>query len=432
VFDQNESANSSLDSALGNDRRHCVPILPPIDDQNRESSTEYRYRIQGLARELLVHHDPRLQRCLRVTAPFSGPIVEVRRNPDTSTSHYKNLELCSHVWNCPCCAARISTHRRDELSKALAAAKLRGWQPVLVTYTLQHNCRDAFTDLIRGLLEALRLFKSGRAYQEIKAEYGLQGGIRTLEILYGENGWHPHIHELLFLDLGDTKFTPVMAAGLRQWIADRWIPCLRKFDLDASYAHSIDVRIADSAIAEYIAKHGRMPRERLDGVEQELAGAANKRGRHDSLTPFQLIEAYEYGDKRAGDLFREYAETMSGRHQMAWSPGLRAKLELPEEIADAEIPGFEEVESTYTAVEIDQANFSKLALYELRGTLLLLVAAGEWELLAELFTRYGIKATIHTSAPEVAPAPAPPRAPPAAGAPVQQELMKSEKTYGKG
>lgn len=425
-------ADSSLDSTLGNDRRHCVPILPPDDDQNRESITEYRYRLQGLARELLVHHDPRLKNCLRTTAPFSGPIVEVRRNPDTGSAHYRNLELCNHPWTCPVCAARISNHRRQELSAALAAAKLLNWQPVMVTYTLQHNYRDHLEPLLRGLLEALRLFKSGRAYQEIKAEYGLQGGIRVLEPTYGENGWHPHVHELLFLDLGDTKLTPAMAAGLRKWIVDRWVGCLRKFNLDASYAHGVDVRTADSAIADYIAKHGREPREKTAGVEHEITGAANKRARHDALTPFQLLEAYEYGSKRAGRLFVEYAETMSGRHQIAWSKGLRAALALPEELIDSEIPGFEEESTTFTAVEIDQANFSKLAMYELRGTLLVLVAAGEFLLLEQLFTRYGIKATIRTSAPEVAPPAAPaPRAPPVP-VPVQVELIKSDKTYGRG
>jgi hypothetical protein len=213
---------------------------------------------------------------------------------------------------------------------------------------------------------------------------------------YTENGWHPHVHELVFMGV---KMSPGACENLKNWLVERWVDCLRKEDYDASYEHGIDVRTADSKIADYIAKWGREPREMSWNIEHEITNAPRKTARRSGLTPFELLEAYDIGDKRAEGLFLEYADAVSTRQQLVWSKGLRALLKLPEEITDQLLPGFEEEPTTYTALEIDQKSWNRVMLHDLRGALLWLVAKGDWATLRALLRKYDIRADIHDAPP---------------------------------
>lgn len=391
----------ATESILGNDRKTRVPKLPDEAHTIIETPTEKRYRLQDVARRIVGGRDERLQRCLRCALPGAASI-EVRRDPERNTAHYRNLELCSRVWTCPVCSARITNERRQELSEALAAAKLAGYMPILVTYTLQHSWRDKLDDVLSGLLGALRGFKSGRGYQDIKSEYSILGGIRSLEPTYGENGWHPHIHELLILEkpISDQQVT-----GLRKWYADRWIATLNKLGFDASFEHGIDIRTADSDIADYIAKYGHEPQEMTWQVEHEITKGPAKMARRDGLTPFQLLDCYDVGDDRAGRLFLEYATVMQKHPQLRWSAGLRDLLKLPPELLDEQLPLIDETPEVLTVIEFTPAQWSRVCWAGVRGDVLTHAGAGDFTGLRALFRRYGITATICD--PDAPPGPAP-------------------------
>jgi len=375
------------ESVLGNDRKIGVPKLPDDDHKIIETAAEMRYRLQDVARRIVGARDERLQGCLRRKLPAAAA-VEVRHNPELNTAHYRGLEVCSRVWTCPVCSARITNKRREELSKALAAAKLKNLYPVLITYTLRHTQRDRLEHVLDGLQDALRCFKSGRGYQDIKAEYGIVGGIRALETLFGENGWHPHTHELLFLD---EELTDQQVAGLKKWLVDRWVKSLNKLGFDASYAHGIDVRTANSEIADYIAKYGREPENMSWQVEHEITKAPAKSGHREGLTPFQLLESYDCGDDRAGRLFLEYATAMQHRRQLVWSAGLRALLQLPPELADEQLPLEDETAAVETVLYIEAEQWGRICWAGIRGDVLTHVGALDWTGLRALFRRYGVK-----------------------------------------
>lgn len=391
----------ATESVLGNDRKIRVPKLPDDDHLIIESATEKRYRLQDIARQLVGGRDGRLQRCLRAKLPLAAS-VEVRRNPENNTAHFRGLEVCSRVWTCPVCSARITNQRREELSKALAAAKLAGYFPILVTYTLRHSYRDKLETVLDALQGALRTFKSGRAYQDIKHEYSVLGGIRALEITYGENGWHPHIHELIFLE---KPISEQQISGLKKWYFDRWKATLQKVGFDASFQHGIDIRTANSDIADYIAKYGREPHEQGWNVEHELAKAPSKSAHRDGLTPFQLLDSHDVGDDRAGQLFIEYAVVMEHRRQLVWSAGLRKLLQLPDELLDEQLPLIDETPEVETVIEFDAKGWVRCCLMGIRGEVLFHAAAADYSGLRRLFTRYNVQATvIEPSPPSVTPA----------------------------
>ena len=76
------------------------------------------------------------------------------------------------------------------------------------------------------MLTAFRNLRSGRAWQQIRDEYMVVGAIRSTEFTHGDNGWHPHFHELLLLDTAILKIRAgidLIADSLKRQLASRWI-----------------------------------------------------------------------------------------------------------------------------------------------------------------------------------------------------------------
>lgn len=378
-------------SSLGIDRKIRVPLPTVPAARTDESPTEYRFRLQRYARSCYGNHDHRLDQCCVTPTPGSWG-VDVVRNPAHESAHFVNLVQCSRVWTCPVCAARISNLRRRELSQSLAVALKKGYTPVLVTFTLSHSYRDLLEYLIDRLKASMREFKSGRAYQTIKSEFGILGAVAATEITFGENGWHPHIHQLIFLDLERSKLN---IHAFKKWLADRWLAVLEKHDMHASFEHGLDVKTADSEIAEYIAKWGHEPKEYGWSPEHEITRNTSKKAHADGLTPFQLLECAGAGDARARVLFQEYARCMEGKRQLTWSPGLRALLELPDELPDEQLPLFEDEPQSYTIAEFSKEEWRRCAIYELQPIILQLCAAGATAALRAVLRQRDIKAMIY-------------------------------------
>jgi hypothetical protein len=147
-------------------------------------------------------------------------------------------------------------------------------------------------------------------------------------VTYTRNGAHVHIHALLFCNSGGE--TPRAADLLPLWKK----ACLSA-GLPEPNEHGVDIQNADHA-ADYVGKWG---------LDSELTKSHIKRGRCGSLTAFDLLRVSagllesEWLDREAaGRKFLEHAHAFAGRHQLAWSNGLRAALGLGEkEKTDQEV-----------------------------------------------------------------------------------------------
>lgn len=315
----------------------CRPTLP-----NSESGSARRFRLQRASRRLMwsaeieakniairrAHvgkdtpkakeiQQERVCYCCRQRAPFVGKIA-INRSPDGRAS-YSGLYHCASIWACPVCAAAITEKRRRAVSELIRAAKLRGYGVALATYTLRHHKGDRLIDLLVMLLQAYRMMKSGgsvtrsHGWAGFAYEHGWAGSIRCLEVTYGDNGWHVHIHELVF-------FSPDVAAlvnldTVQSDLADLWIAALRKCGGSADVQHGVKVQDGNAA-DKYVAKWG---------LEHELTKAPTKRAGLDGRTPHQLLDDFGQGDKQAGELFREYAAAFKGRAQLVASTSMRDK-----------------------------------------------------------------------------------------------------------
>jgi hypothetical protein len=290
--------------------------------QGREKRIRDRYSLQAEAARLLVagRHPSghRIASCGKRRIRKSGD-VEVWRSPDGG-AFFGNVQVCSLLWLCPVCAAKISERRRLELREAIAAARERGLRVFMLTFTIPHHCRDQAKDLCDRLLHARKLLQN-RAWRRWSKRIGLRGMIRALEVTYSRNGAHVHIHALLFCENGGAS--PSAAELLPHWKR----ACLSA-GLPEPNEHGVDIQNADHA-ADYVGKWG---------LDSELTKSHIKRGRSGSLTAFDLLRVSagllesEWMDREtAGRKFLEHATAFTGRHQLVWTNGLRAELGLVEQ-----------------------------------------------------------------------------------------------------
>lgn len=248
---------------------------------------------------------------------------DVQVHQKEGRAHYSGLIHCGSVWACPVCSAKIQEQRRQEIATAVDWAYAEGLQPVLVTLTFPHRSWHQIDNLLEQQRDALTRLRSGKAWQKLKGRYGFQGLVRSLEITHGQNGWHPHTHELWFIRK-DADAEALAGEVRRRWRAS----CERAGLLaegDAGFdEHAVDVKAWCSA-SDYLAKQDD---SRHWGVDREVAKGAAKSGK--GMHPFGLLRRSMDGCERSGRLFTAYAFAMKGKRQVFWSHGLKARVGLDE------------------------------------------------------------------------------------------------------
>lgn len=324
-----------------------------------------RYALQNGARRLLTDPDKKFYdqertcRCLRATLPQVGK-VPVVYSEQYQRARYSDLEVCGSVWSCPVCAARITEERRQELQQAVDIWQSQGRPVYMLTLTFSHGYGDDLDDLLVALLGdsdngvqgAYRRFINGKQWRRIKDLMQIEGTVKALEVTHGRNGWHPHLHVLLFCkrEPFDNDYIEIEARIRRKWdlaLSHEGLHCDR---------HGVDLRLGDHDVGDYVDKFGNdLDSERLSF---EVVGGHYKLGRsggetwqreHEMLPPderkaklgnrtsTQLLFDYSIlGDKQAGFLWLTYARAFKGRNQLVWSRGFKARFGL-DDVDDQEL-----------------------------------------------------------------------------------------------
>lgn len=276
--------------------------------------------------------------------------------------------VCGSVWVCPVCATKITEKRRLELATALEATKTNGGSALLLTLTVPHYGHHKIKNVLNGLTDAYRRFTNRKGFKRAAALLGVFGRVRTLEVTYGPNGWHPHLHVLLFTASPiNSKLVKLTAAAL----LDQWKSACVAADLPEPNKHGLSLDDGSKA-AQYVSKWG---------MENEMTKGHLKTARsNDHLSPFGLLDLHL--DKStastpfqqsiaplAGFLFHEYASAFRGKRQLVWSDGLRDLLELAPEKTDEELAEEHDQEARIFA-QIPKEVWPAVLRAEKRGELL--------------------------------------------------------------
>lgn len=298
-----------------------------------QSARADRWALKSVVNRLLPGE--RVSKCMVLRAPVPGQglaQIEVAKSQNHGRAFYQGLMACGSVWTCPVCAAKVSERRRSELKQALDAARSLGLGIYFVTLTVPHGIGDDIHQLLSSLSVSLKRLSQDQHFRRIKKRFRIEvtGYIRAQEVTYGDNGWHPHYHIIVF-----TSSPDIPCDLLQDAYSQGWRSACVKAGLPEPDP-SIGCTVQDGSFAsDYVTKWG---------IEDEMTKSQTKVAKRHGLTPWGLLRAVLDGDapeispEPAAALFRLYAHAFKGRRQLHWSVGLRGKL-LPGnvELSDQEL-----------------------------------------------------------------------------------------------
>ncbi len=332
-----------------------------------------KWELQAVARRLLPGE--RLRVCCWCRVPDAdSPGVKVLHSPAYTSGHYGALMRCGSVWLCPVCSAKISEVRRGELEQAIGW--WRGCDEGLVamlTLTVSHKRCDDLGALLDGLRGAFRSMSGSRRYKGLFKHYGVKYTVRALEVTWGyDNGWHPHLHILLFLPCTQ-NIDPMEDEFFAMWSA-----AAGRVGLVVDRKHGVKLQATTGAIGDYVSKYGKGRWTAAD----ELARANTKRGRGERFAPFDLLRQVAFsGESQFAELFVHYAAVFKGQRHLVFSKGLRKAVGLLEK-SDEQIVD-ELHEDAVLLATLDDRQWAAIRSLGLRGQVLEVARAGDAAALAE-------------------------------------------------
>lgn len=284
----------------------------------------------------------RVRSCGHHAVAEGGVAVKAQGSGATRSAGFAGLASCGSVWACPWCSAKVSAHRQAELRTALHTWQSDpGRSVVMVTLTMRHRDGQALRHLWDANAYAWGKVTSGRGWQTDQHSLAIAGWVRVVEVTHGQNGWHVHVHALMFLDDGDQQDWEVDFVG--QQMFTRWRAALVRKGFAAPLANSggLDVkRIGGDAapLADYFTKTVYSADDSADRAALEVARGDLKSGRSGNRSPFQILrDVVAIGDADDLDTWHEWEAGSRGRRQMTWSRGFRDQVLAEPERTDEDI-----------------------------------------------------------------------------------------------
>lgn len=272
---------------------------------------------------------------------------------------WRRVKRCGSIHSCAVCAATIRNYRAVEVNRGAAAWINAGNEVYMLTFTARHVSVMALAALLNLISAAFRSVIRGRPWRRLCDELGIVGHVRSLEVTQsGLNGWHPHLHVLLFvegmLDASGLEQLHRYFKGTRMGGVEtpgawgRFIesvcrdcgkqkvrnvrakdPCVcggPAYDAP-SYQHGVHIERCYSAedAANYICK----TQETHKNVGAEMVRADMKTASGEHRVPFEILASAGEGNEADLRLWHEFERATKGRKAITWSRGLRAIVSPP-------------------------------------------------------------------------------------------------------
>jgi hypothetical protein len=299
---------------------------------------------------------PRQRKCgLRV----HSDMVSAKRKGKSIT--FGGLMLCG-CRRCPSCSGRLARALRDDITKAAQTWRDAGERVLFGTMTIRHDRSQSLAELADAVSACWHAATGGKSWMRDRQRHGVHHWIRIWEEKWSPaNGWHVHVHFLLFADR--RKHGKVLTASLLGSMFDRWrskavslglgTPLYRAQDL-----HEVTAQGA-AELAGYFSKQTTSAGEwDAEGIGYEMSSPSTKTG--GGMTPEEILLAAMDGDLQMLALWREYERAMKGRRTVAYSRGLREALSLGEELTAEQIEAREESEGAVIVAQMTPRAWKKL------------------------------------------------------------------------
>lgn len=240
------------------------------------------------------------------------------------TAGFSGVCTCASVWACPVHAAKIGAERaREELAPVIRwVIDEAGGSVVHATFTVQHTAGIPLADTRAAVQKAWEFLTSHKRWRTIDKEYDRLGFTRAFETTWGkENGWHPHLHVLLYLGRPiDTE----ECLRLVNLLFDVYQRGLERSGYTCSYVRGVHAEVAttrrdaDVVLGKYLTK-----------IASEVTRQDKKVANGGRFTPFDLLrEAVEQGNADCLDRWHEYEQATFGTKLLTWSGRRKERADI--------------------------------------------------------------------------------------------------------
>lgn len=277
--------------------------------------------------------------------------IEIRRK--AGVAYLGGVLKCGSVWLCPVCATRVAGERRAEIDRIGALHVAGGGAIAFCTLTSSHDGGMNPGRFLVRLRESWRAVQRSRGYRGQMKRLKAAGFLKKLEVTYGRNGFHPHLHLAFFFDRDFTRPAP-MADGtprepaelvvLQKVIFAEW----RKAFVDAGYPPPSERR---GTKLEYVTPGSTKWRAYLAKMGFEITGT--KEGRNGNRSMWEVLqdaglawtrclkEGYSpiHVNRQTGEVhqvlrdvivWRQYEKMIKGARQLEWSRALKKRYAVSE------------------------------------------------------------------------------------------------------
>ncbi len=397
VLAHSEVTSGEKNRALGTITKFCSNQSEQGLQQDHEKFKEYRKETQQLkerAGQILYTPDSKKQdfrvcNCGKLRIDKELP-VDVRYDADKNRASFGNLQYCGSVWTCPDCSKKVSLAKKELVAQAVTSANAKGLHVAMLTLTIPHYLGDNLKELLSKMKKTKNyLFTNRNSREWFADQFPIVGEITATEVKYSDrNGFHPHLHILLFLD---REYQKEDIQRIEGEIYDFWAEkCVKRGLGKPSRKHGVDLKMektGEQTFASYIAKWG---------LASELTQSHMKIGKRNmqSLTMWEVLELskMEVSTKdKYSHIFRTYAKAFKGARQIRPSNGLMEFLGLKdiEEDEDLANQKEEELSQVYDAILLTEQDWWTLCYHKKRVEFL--------ELVESDFLRDGIQSELKSA-----------------------------------
>lgn len=223
---------------------------------------------------------------------------------------------CRAAAECPDCARMVAAQRAEVVERAVRRFERdTGGVVYLCSITVRHTLLDDPRELRSAVTSLWRRVWSGKGATLLQKRIGLEGYIRAVDVTYGPNGAHPHLHVLLFCqgELDGRDGRPRLRE-VEDWIYDRWARFCTKLKVGVPNRKR-GVMINRSHVAAYITRMG---------LGDEVTKGIYKRANGANVTHWQALVRYvmAMGEVRAHG--RAEDRETAGRYARIWNLHVKA------------------------------------------------------------------------------------------------------------
>ena len=241
---------------------------------------------------------------------------------------------CGKRFGCIKCAnmAMQKEIRTINIARDLMVEDHSNLQVAFLTLTGVHKIQDELKDLRQNFTKIFHKCFSGRNLQKLKDNFNFLGYLRVLEVTEGKNGFHPHIHAIIFFTEQNTQEKLNMFFDV---IFNKWSNFLVKanYEKPLKKYSSLELEKDKNCMIKYFMNSCFM------SLSSELFGGAAKQSKNGNRNITQIYYDAAMGDKDSikkieiieNDLLNSKIRTMSDSILYYWRKAAQLMEEIEEE-----------------------------------------------------------------------------------------------------